>query len=262
MLYLARHHRRTTYQHLALWDESLGAVQRTRYVTPRRHEELLFAFGPYAYLWYDPTVPAAVESDEPRSFAFPEPEVDEYYLRDSYLPGGIVVAVKKAGLIVHAGGRPVLIDELPVADVNAPASAAQRSELSDADGAATLQTHGPEALGLGLQRIELKRPGTLLIERETTRPFVWHYHGRPQRQGDAWTWPDGTRLAVTVGAIESVAPGGFVDAKRHYGGMEFADPHPCRYDVVTVQSVDGWVKLLVTVPGAAPGELSASEGDR
>src|SRR6185503_4954724 len=56
LLYLARRDRRPIYQHLALWDESLGSLQRTRYVTPHRKEELLFTFGPYAYLWYDPSV--------------------------------------------------------------------------------------------------------------------------------------------------------------------------------------------------------------
>ena len=65
MLYLARHDRRPIYQHLALWDESLGSIQHTRYITPHRKEELLFCLGPYVYLWYDPSVAPAIEENLP-----------------------------------------------------------------------------------------------------------------------------------------------------------------------------------------------------
>src|SRR5215213_3401014 len=112
LVYLARHDHRPIYQHLALWDESLGSLQHTRYITPHRKEELLFCLGPYAYLWYDSSVTPAIEDKLPYSFEFPEPEVNEVYLRSSYERGGIVVGMKKGGLIVHAGGRPVLVYHL------------------------------------------------------------------------------------------------------------------------------------------------------
>jgi len=83
LVYLARVHRRPIYQYLAFWDESLGSLQRTRFITPNRREELLFGNGPYAFLWYDANVPAEVEPNLPMSFEFPEPEVNEAYLRDS-----------------------------------------------------------------------------------------------------------------------------------------------------------------------------------
>jgi hypothetical protein len=41
LLFLAREKRRPLFQYLALWDGSLGKLQRTRYVTPTRSEELL-----------------------------------------------------------------------------------------------------------------------------------------------------------------------------------------------------------------------------
>ena len=251
LLYLARHHRRSTFQHLALWDESLGSIQRTRYVTPVRKEELLFGFGPYAYLWYDPSVPAVAEDDAPLSFAFPEPEVDEAYLRGSYAPGGIVLGMKKGGLIVHAGGRPVLVDQLPVADVNAPAPAAAGTVLEEQPGRAVLQTDGPRALGLGRQRIELQRPGSLRIERETAQPLSWYFHGDPRREGNAWIWADGTRLEVRRGEIVGVVEDGYRETKKHYGGMQFADPHPFVYPVTTVRPVAGRIDLEVALPGGA-----------
>ncbi len=93
LAFLAREQRRPIYQYLASWDETLGSLQRTRYVTPTRKEELLFGYGPYAFLWCDPTVPVVVEPDLPRSFLFPEKSVNEAYVRESFQPGGITVAM-------------------------------------------------------------------------------------------------------------------------------------------------------------------------
>ena len=47
LLYLAREYHRPTLQYLALWDETLGGLQKTRYVTPHG-EALLFELGGYA----------------------------------------------------------------------------------------------------------------------------------------------------------------------------------------------------------------------
>ena len=55
LIFLASEYRRGICQHLALWDLTLGQIQRTRYVTPHG-EPLLFELGGYAYLWLDPTV--------------------------------------------------------------------------------------------------------------------------------------------------------------------------------------------------------------
>ena len=245
LLYLARHHRQPLYQRLALWDESLGSLQRTRYITPTRHEELLFSFGPYAYLWYDPTVSTDIPGDAVLSYEFPEPEVNETYLRDSYDSGDIVVGMKKGGLIVHAGGRPVLVDLLDVADINNPAPNLPETILHDDGQIATIRCEGPASAGLGEQLVQLRRPGQLTIRREASEPLSWWYAGEAQRNGNAWTWPDNTRLEVAHGEVVGTDPEGHVETKVHYGGMKFADPHPFRYPTVTVAPADGVVELRV-----------------
>src|SRR5438552_461906 len=63
LLALAREYRRPIFQYLATWDHSLGQIQKTRAITPHG-EQLLFELGGYAYLWYDPTVPAKTEGEK------------------------------------------------------------------------------------------------------------------------------------------------------------------------------------------------------
>jgi hypothetical protein len=249
-LYLARIERRPIYQHLALWDQSLGSLQRTRYITPTRKEELLFTFGPYAYLWYDASVAAGIESELPLSFEFPEPEVNEAYLRASYQAGDIVVAMKKGGLIVHAGGRAVLVDQLGTADVNEPATPVEEMLVADDGRLARIRCVGPKSAGLGEQLVDLHRPARLVIRREATSPLTWWYAGQAKHEANSFDWPDGTCLTVKRGRIDSVNPSGYTDRKAHYAGMEFADPHPFVYPAVTVNPEDGRVEIEVTKPAS------------
>jgi hypothetical protein len=248
LLYLARHDRRPIYQHLALWDESLGAIQRTRYITPRRKEELLFCLGPYAYLWYDASVTPAIEQNLPLSFEFPEPEVNEVYLRASYEPGGIVVGMKKGGLIVHAGGRPVLVDLLGVADTVKPPPPIEDTRLTDDGRQATIRCVGPKSAGLGQQIVQLDRPSRFTIDRECSKPLTWWCAGDPRQDGPAAIWTDGTRLTVTHGKLTAINPKGYLETKVHFGGMKFADPHPFAYPTFTVEPVDGRIVVEVTTP--------------
>lgn len=247
LVYLARQQKRPIYQYLASWDKSLGGLQRSRYITPTRREELLFAFGPYAYLWYDRSVPAAVEPHLPRAFAFPEPQVGEAYVRESFAPGGIVVGMKKGALVVHAGGRPVLVDALKTADINDPAKPVDELLVADDGKWARIRCVGPAAAGLKEQTVDLWRPRRLSIRRQASRPLQWWYAGRPSvEEKTRFTWPDGTRLVVTRGEIRQVDPKGFVDRKVHYGGMEFADPHPFAYPLATIAPQEGWIEIEVT----------------
>ena len=248
LVFLAREQRRPIFQYLACWDQSLGSLQRTRYITPNQSEELLFTFGPYAYLWYDPTVAAEIEDNLPLSFEFPEPEVNEAYLRASFKPDDIVVGMKKGGLIVHAGGRPVLVDQLNVNNINSPASAVEDMLVADDGRLATIRCVGPTTAGLGEQIVHLDRPGRLLIRRKTSQPLKWWYSGDARRDGNALIWSDGTRLEVAIGYIESIDPTGFVESKSHFGGMKYADPHPFTYPVVTVQPDSGALEILITTP--------------
>jgi hypothetical protein len=245
LLYLARHEGRPIYQYLAMWDRSLGAIQRTRYVTPRRGEELLFAFGGYAYVWYDPSVPAEVEECLPLSFQFPEKEVDEVYLRSSYRLGDVVVGIKKGGLVVHAGGRPVLVDQLGVDDVNRPAEAVTEPMLADDGRRARYRAIGPEQAGIGEQWVELERPRRVTIRRRTDKPVCWWYAGPAERTARALVWPDGTRLEIVRGAIDSIEDDGYRDMKVHYAGMAFADPSPMSYPLVTARPEEGVLELVV-----------------
>jgi hypothetical protein len=248
LLYLARHDRRPIYQHLALWDESLGSIQHTRFITPHRKEELLFCLGPYAYLWYDATVAPAVEDNLPLSFEFPEPEVNEAYLRSSYEPGGIVVGMRKGGLIVHAGGERVLIDQLKVDDTAAPAKPVEQMLVADDGRRATIRCVGPKTAGIGEQWVELERPSKLTITRATEKPVSWWYAGKARQQDNTFTWPNGTKLTVTHGTIHAVDPKGFVETKVHFGGMKWADPHPFTYPTVTVDPQDGKIVAEVISP--------------
>ena len=252
LVYLARHDRRPIYQHLALWDESLGSLQHTRYITPNRKEELLFCLGPYAYLWYDASIAPAIEDKLPYSFVFPEPEVNEVYLRSSYDRGGIVVGMRKGGLIVHAGGQRVLVDQLGVNDTSAPAKPVDETLLSDDGRHATIRCIGPKAAGIGEQLVDLQRPSKLSITRTTDKPLTWWYAGNPQHSEKSFTWPDGTQLKLTRGKIGKIAPEGYVETKVHFGGMKFADPHPFVYPTVTVEPEGDTIAVEVTSPAPKP----------
>lgn len=253
LIYLARHHQRPIFQHLALWDQSLGSLQRTRYVTPHQKEELLFCFGPYVYIWYDASVPAEIEDRLPLSFNFAEPEVNETYLRASYQLGDMVVGMKKGGLIVHSGGRPVLVDQLGVEDVNDPKAAIEDTSLSDDGLRAAVCCTGPTSAGIGKQVITLDRSDRLLtIDREAASPITWSYSGKARRTGNAWAWSDGTELKVVQGRVTNTTSAGLVESKVHYGGMKFADPHPFVYPTITVDPTEG--RMIVVVKQPTPSE--------
>ncbi len=246
LVFMAREQRRPIYQHLALWDESLGKLQRTRWITPRKKEELLFSFGGYVYVWYDPSVPDEIERGLPLAFDFPEPAVNEAYLRDSYHLGDIVVGFKKGGLSVHAGGRPVLVDRLETNDVNKPAAPVDEMLVADDGRLAMIRCVGPQKAGIKEQRVELHRPGRLTIRRETAGEMTWWYAGDAKRDKNTLRWSDGTTLAVTRGHIARIDLKGYAETKRHYGGMRFADPHPFVYPVVIARPDRGRLEITVT----------------
>jgi hypothetical protein len=247
LVFLAREQRRPIYQHLAFWDESLGKLQHTRFVTPHKKESLLFSFGGYAYVWCDPTVPDAIEPNLPRAFEFPEPEVNEAYLRDSYVAGDIVVAMKKGELIVHAGGRPVFVDQLKINDQVKPAPPVDEMLVADDGRLALIRCVGPKAAGLSEQRVELHRPRRLVIRRELAGSLSWWYAGEATRTNNTLHWPGGATLTVTRGQIENVDLKGYPEKKVHYGGMVFADPHPFTYSVVRARPDRGVLEITVTV---------------
>jgi hypothetical protein len=245
LLYIARHERRPIYQYLALWDESLGSIQHTRYITPNRKEELLFCPGPYVYLWYDPSVAPAVETNLPLSFEFPEPDVNEVYARSSYDKGGIVVGLRKGVLVVHAGGERVLVEKVDIADNAPPPPPVEETVLADDGLRVMIRCVGPKAGGVGEQVIELERPSQLTIKRQCSKPMIWWCAGDLQRDGHSVTWGNGTKLMIKRGTLTAMNPQGYVEEKRHFGGMKFADPHPFTYPTFTVEPADGRIELEV-----------------
>ncbi len=263
LVYLARHDRRPIYQYLAKWDESLGSIQHTRYITPHRKEELLFCLGPYAYLWCDKNITPTIEPNLPLSFEFPEPEVNEAYIRSSYDRGGIVAAMRKGGLIVNAGGQRVLVDQLGVDDTSKPTAAVEETLLADDGRHATIRCVGPKLAGIGEQLVDLDRPLKLSISRATDKPLTWWYAGNPEQHGNSLTWSGGTQLKITQGKITKIDPQGFVESKRHFGGMEFADPHPFTYPTMTVAPENGRIALEVTTPvgKSASNRLTSSNSE-
>lgn len=248
LVYLARAERRPIYQYLACWDDSLGSIQRTRFITPNRHEELLFGSGPYAFLWYDTSVPAHIEPNLPLSFEFPEPEVNEAYLRASYDEGALLAGMKKGSLIVHAGGRAVFVDQLPTNDINKPTSAVDEMLVTDDGRTAAIRCVGPKEAAIGEQFVELTRPGQLTVERNTSEPVSWWYMENPQLVGKAFRWPDGVELRIEQGEIAEHKIDGYVETPVHYGGMKYADPCPRTYATVKVLPENGKVRLAIQVP--------------
>lgn len=248
LVYLARVERRPIYQYLACWDDSLGSIQRTRFITPNHHEELLFGSGPYAFLWYDAGVPAQIEPNLPLSFEFPEPEVNEAYLRASYDEGALLVGMKKGGLIVHTGGRAVFVDQLPTNDANKPTTAVDEMLVTDDGRTAAIRCVGPKEAAIGEQFVELTRPGQLTVERNTSEPVSWWYMENPQLVGKAFRWPDGVELRIEQGEIAEHKIDGYVETPVHYGGMKYADPCPRTYATVKVLPENGKVRLAIQVP--------------
>lgn len=188
LLYLARRYRRAIDQHLALWDRNLGSIQKTRYVTGS-DEMMLFAWGGYAYAWYDPTVAPQAPRDTPLSFAFPS--IGEGYLRESFEPGGIVAATRAGRVCVNIGNRSILceIDEREHAGM----------DIVDDANVATLVTRSASAV----QTIRLDRAAaTLSIERTSGSEIAWRSHDVPRRNGNRLSWPGAGSLEVMEGTID------------------------------------------------------------
>ena len=241
---LARAYRRPLYQHLALWDRTLGSVQRSRYVTDNG-EWMLFDWGGYAYAWYDPTVPATTETDVPLSFTFPS--VNEAYLRASYAPNGLVVGMRRRAVVIHAGGRPVYADHY---DGHQPPGAVSGVTLQDDGTQASVTCKGVSDSGFARQTLALVRPDRLTLTRDTDAKQAWWYCGKPVRSGNTLRWEDGTVLEVTQGTIVSLDPEGYHDEKVvGMGRLRLKDPSPTTYPLVTAEPQDGQLIVEVRLPG-------------
>jgi len=200
LLFLAREYRRGLDQHLALWDETLGDIQKTRYVTPHG-EPLLFELGGYAFVWFDPTVEAKAEASK---LSYPFPSVDEAYLRTSWQSDDLLVGIRKGEVVVHAGGMPALIE--PMAGRDGPAL---KLRSTQDDGTTAVALFADEANEKSLQVTLDRKERKVTLRRSKLGPWSWWCHGTPTRDGDSLIWPQGVRLHVTAGKITSVEPDGY-----------------------------------------------------
>jgi hypothetical protein len=240
LLGLARFYRDPLCQHLALWDRTAGAIQRTRYVTDTG-EMLLFDWGGCAYAWYDPAVSAQVTPQAPLSFTFPS--VNEAYLRASYEPGGIVVGLHRKAVVIHAGGRPVFADQY---DGHHPPQAVRAVTLDDDGKRARLRCTGAPDSGFTRQTLLLRRPGVLTLTRTTDGEQTWWCYGQPQREGNLLRWPDGTTLSVKHGRIVSLDAEGYHDEKVvGLGLLRLRDPLPMTYMLIKAQPENGRLEIEV-----------------
>lgn len=243
---LAREYRRSVYQRLALWDAKLGALQKTRYVTPNG-EAMVFGWGGYAYAWYDPGVPVRAEEGAPLSFEFPE--THEAYARAGYEPGGLLAGCRMGHVVIHAGGRPVLISEYDVWAEYKGKKKVPGLKRSDDGKAAVLSCRGADDSGYAEQTLRLERPRLCVLTRKGAAEARWWCQGQPKQEGDALRWPDGTVLRVTKGKLVSFDPAGHFEALAVANGrLKLADPMPMRHPAFTTQSEGGELALEVRAP--------------
>lgn len=221
LLYLAREYRRPICQFLALWDRSLGAIQQTRYITPHG-EQLLFSFGGYAYVWYDPTVPATTEE---KKLYYHFPSIDEAYLRASWKPGDMLVGVRKGEVVVHAGGQAVLVE--PV-DWKEPQTKLRVQSVEDEGDHAMIRCAGDNGASLN---IELhRRDRRITLHRHVPGDWQWWSQGTPIRQGQEVTWGGKVRLHVQEGDIVNWEPEGYAPVlSTAYGLLKLNDPASRKY---------------------------------
>ena len=230
---LAREYRRPIFQHLALWDHTLGNIQKSRYITPTKKIAMLFEFGGYAYVWYDPGVAAA--ADEKRlSYHFPA--VGEAYSRASWLPGDLLVGVSsRNGAVIHAGGYPVFIEKSSVWQ-GLPVKLAVKS-LQDDGSLAVIRCGEDKEQSLV---IELDRPGRrVVISRQVGGDWQWWCQGEPTRDGNLVTWDDRASLSVTTGTITSWEPVGYSPQLfTGMGKLPMDDPSPDQFPLATIRSAE------------------------
>jgi len=231
LLALAREYRRPIYQYLALWDESLGCIQKTRYITPNRREQLLFELGGYAYLWYDESV-SPVVGNEPLSYAFPS--VGEVYARGSWEPGGLLVAVKNGGhIVVHAGGEAVL-----VAPSFGPVDSATVEIVKDSEGVCHLRYVGSATQ---IVSVKLERPDRATLEWEgMTEDLSFWCHRSPDRSENTLRWESGAETRILKGSLKEVQPEGYAPSHAVGNGLlDLIDPASRKYPLIAIRPSEG-----------------------
>lgn len=224
LLFLAREYRQPTFQYLALWDHSLGQLQKTRAITPHG-EQLLFELGGYAYLWFDKKVPARAEETK-LSYHFSS--IDEAYLRASWKPDDLLVGVSKGQVVVHAGGLPVLVE--PGVTTN---SAGSIESIEEKGSIATIRcgTAATNRVEIELNRTEHK----VTIHRWSSGTWQWSCHGKPIRRANELRWKKATLRLLNANSFNVVADGWAPLFATGFNKLKLLDPAPMKFPLITVQ---------------------------
>ncbi len=253
LLFLAHEYRRPIFQYLALWDSSLGHIQKTRAITPHG-EQLSFELGGYAYIWCDTSVPA--KADE-KKLSFHFPSTDEAYLRTSWKPDDLLVSVWKGQMIVHAGGRPVLVEtaiqepptDLPVQSV-------------DDNGATAIIRCGTNETNRVTIELDRKKH-TVTIRRNVAGDWTWWCHGNPVRKNNELRWDKKTTLHFSQGEMVDFDPVGYEPSfATGFNKLKLLDPAPMKFGKIKAKpSSTGEFVLeikLTGTDGSAARKLKAS----
>lgn len=233
---MAREYRRPIYQHLANWDHTLGAIQKTRATTPHG-EQLFFALGGYAYCWFDASVPDQVEA-APLSYYFKS--VGEAYARESWQPDDLLLGVAKDRLVVHAGGEPILatigVDGEPTFDCPV-------NSVSDNASNAVVRCGGnTNQLVIELSRNER----ALTISRHGTNDFIWYCPRAPEQNGNVLSWGEKTALQIATGKLVRIERDAFEPLfATGFNKLKMKDPAPLKYTRVVVRPDNGIVDLKI-----------------
>jgi hypothetical protein len=228
LLALAHEYQRPIFQHLAMWDHTLGEIQKTRAITPHG-EQLIFELGGYAYLWYDERISAKV-GGEKLSYQFPS--VDEAYVRASWKPGDLLAGVSKGQLTLFAAGRPVLFEQgvapgSAVASTNAAAGLSVRSVEDDGTVAVIRCGHAEtNHLEIRLDRAHHK----ITVRRSVPGDWIWSCHGKPARIGNELRWGNKATLSVVKGEIADFQPEGYApELATGFEKLKLNDPAPMKF---------------------------------
>jgi len=243
LLMLAREYKDTASQHLALWDQSLGHIQKTRYITPNRREQLLFELGGYAYVWYDAGV---VPDPGEAALSYRFPSVGQAYARGDWRPDGLLVGLKNMGeTVVHAGGTPVLIAGGIGSE---PPPGSQSVTLRDAGDTAILECRFDAEPRVSMT---LRRPDTLDVHwRGLDAPLSFWCLRPPKRVDDRLVWEDRVEMSAATGRLAGIDTEGYAPAHAVGNGrLTLIDPMPRKYPTVRVDPAGGEIAIRVQLIG-------------
>ena len=158
------------------------------------------------------------------------PSVDEAYLRASWKAGDLLVGVRKGELVVHAGGRPVLIESGLSASAQTNITI---QSLEDNDTVAVVRCGNADE---ALLTVELnRREHRLLIHRRRTGDWQWWCQGTPKRDGNTLRWGRQVSLTARAGEIAAFDPDGYAPKLSVGNGLlPLSDPAGQKYPLVVI----------------------------